>query len=237
MAIARRVVVGRLTRGAMAVCFCCGTTHHYMGTHSVVALLVLVALSGCNTERPGARDSGLAATSPAPDGPRNASAISDQTLLVGLTLRPDGTALLVDLAAKPIPWTRPGVPFDPSRHRPTESVPQAALPLPGGALPTTTTSPTPGGTRPAILAPTAQTRGAPAVFEHWLLVEHGERSVPYVLLLELGAPGEGGGDVLDRWDGSTHVYRAPFFGDGTRLTLVRGESGAARSLAGLVVTP
>lgn len=219
----------------MAIRFCCATTHHYMGKRAVVGLFVLVGLAGCQRERSSAGDPSTAATPPPTDGSAAAAFIAEQTLLVGLTLRSDGTALLVDLAAKPIHWTRPGVPFDEARHRPTEVAPQVALPAPGGSQPTTT--PGPGTTRAPTAAPPGTGPSARFAFEHWLLVEHGERSEPYVLPLELGAPGEGGGDVLDRWDGSTHVLRTPYFGDGTRLTLVRGEAGLAHGVASLVVMP
>jgi hypothetical protein len=44
---------------------------------------------------------------------------------------------------------------------------------------------------------------------------------PLLVPLDLGAPGEAAGDVRDRWEGGTHIVRAPWLGPDTRYALVR----------------
>jgi hypothetical protein len=54
----------------------------------------------------------------------------------------------------------------------------------------------------------------------WLEVRQGN-GAPLAVPLELGARGEGGGDVVDRWEGGTVILRAPYLGAGTRFALVQ----------------
>lgn len=65
----------------------------------------------------------------------------------------------------------------------------------------------------------------------YLLIVHppAPGAQPRAVPLDLGARGEGGGDVVDRWNGSSVLVRAPSWGDGTRFTVLReGPSGTTQ---------
>ena len=71
-------------------------------------------------------------------------------------------------------------------------------------------------------------RGHEAPATSYLLIVHPPEpgALPRAVPLDLGARGEGGGDVVDRWNGSSVLVRAPSWGEGTRFTVLReGPSG------------
>lgn len=55
-------------------------------------------------------------------------------------------------------------------------------------------------------------------------------SPPLLVPLDLGAPGEGRGDVRDRWEGETVILRAPYLGADTRYALVRDTATGPQQL-------
>jgi hypothetical protein len=97
-----------------------------------------------------------------------------ETALLVATLHPDGTAELLDVTVKPVPFRR--------HHLHTDQGLKGAAP-------------------------------------HVLEVER--EGVAFTVPLDLGAPGEGGGDVMDRWADGSVVLRAPYLGQGTQYALVR----------------
>lgn len=152
---------------------------------------------------------------------RPAEAVTDDTALLTLELHPDGSALLTGTSRRPIPFRGRGlIPFDAVLHTPTQASPTA----PRGAV--TGTSPTAPAALP--IGPTASP--PPDVHPQgptdWFLVIQGPgpATTPLVLPLSLGAPGEGGGDVVDRWEGSTLIVRAPSYGTGTRYGLLHHDA-------------
>ena len=70
-----------------------------------------------------------------------------------------------------------------------------------------------------------------------LVVRHASLSTPIAVPLALGHPGEGGGDVSDRWQNMTVIVRGPYFGPGTRYTLVSLTEHGAVTLAEREVAP
>jgi len=169
-------------------------------------------------------------------GPSSAGAAESRdfaaqaTALLSVSLRPDGTAELSEISPRPIPFRRARlVPFDARVH--------------GGAL-TAGAGDAPGNTR-ALVAPVGgkasvsaglpRLPGAPAVGRPSpggaILVEHASQPEPLVVPIDLGAPGEGGGDVVDRWQVGQVILRAPYFGVGTRYTVVRLDDDRPQVLA------
>lgn len=158
-------------------------------------LLLAFAVSGCSNSavsREGTAQQSSALTAP----PRVAGDVAaQQTALLTLELRPDGSVAMTGVATKPIPFRgRRLLPFDRERYQARASRDAQATPEPASYV---------------------------------LLVQPpGPATEPRVVSVELGARGEGGGDVVDRWRGSALLVRAPSFGAGTRYSLLReGLSG------------
>jgi hypothetical protein len=121
--------------------------------------------------------------------------------LVTLELGADGSVTLSGVTRKPIPYRG-------SRLLPVDAV-----------------------SHPAANVQMAR-EPAPARASYVLVVQPpGLSSLPRVVPLELGARGEGGGDVVDRWNGSAVLVRAPSFGGGTRFTVQREGPGGSVQLA------
>ena len=73
---------------------------------------------------------------------------------------------------------------------------------------------------------------APAQTSYLLIVHPPEPgALPRAVPLDLGARGEGGGDVVDRWNGTSVLVRAPSWGDGTRFTVLREGPAGTTQLA------
>ena len=81
---------------------------------------------------------------------------------------------------------------------------------------------------PVGLAPAVQGPGVNALVR----VDHPDLEEPRFVAVDLGRPGEGGGDVLDRWNGGAAILRAPYFGQGTRYSLVGLDQATDAATAG-----
>ncbi|MFH1812495.1 MAG: hypothetical protein ABIJ09_27430 [Pseudomonadota bacterium] len=153
------------------------------------------------------------------------------TALLVVNLSPEGGVTIAEARVRPTPFRlasaasprHPGLTLAagvPSLHGPATTVhPDTGVPPP----PTNSQIPVPPGA--------LQTDACS------LVVEHPQRPQPVVLPLDLGAPGEGGGDVRDRWQDGSVILRAPFFGPGTHYSIVRGEAASTRVLASHKVQP
>lgn len=153
--------------------------------------------------------------------------VATQTLLLTVQLHPDGAAALTPLAVKPIPYRTPGVPFEPQLMTPNHDGFAKAT-----TAPTTPEVPGPGGvddTHTPTNAP--EHRFVPPAASDFLVIRHGSLQAPFVVVLSLGHPGEGGGDVADRWQNGSVILRAPYFGTDTQYELVRAEQNKPMRLA------
>jgi len=150
-----------------------------------------------------------------------------QTLLLTVQLYPDGAATLTPLAVKPIPYRTASVPFEPKLMTPSHE----------GFAKATTTPTTPGEPGTGGVDDTNTPTDAPAhrfvppATSDFLLIRHSSLQAPFVVILTLGHPGEGGGDVADRWQNGSVLLRAPYFGIGTQYELVRVERDKPLRLA------
>ena len=157
--------------------------------------------------------------------PSQVRAVAEGTALLTLLLHADGTAALTGLVKKPIPFRgRQLVAFDAARHEPAA----ASLTAPGSGPPSLLVR----GALPVVRVPQvvvglSSLADGPLQFAHVLVISSPSLKTPLVVPLELGAPGEGGGDVTDRWADETLVIRAPSFGEGTRYSLVRVGADSA----------
>lgn len=166
-----------------------------------LAALMITACAKPPTSEPPApeRPSIPSRTADQPEGPQ-ADIVTAQTALVTVLLHPDGRLEFTGLAVKPIAFRRRNlVPFEPAAHQ---------------VSPSPATAPVSSGT--AIRSRAAASRGPTA-----LVVRARHTEQPWVVSAELGGPGEGGGDVADRWANGTVILRAPYFGEGTQFSLVR----------------
>ena len=161
-------------------------------TATLVGLALLSA--GCAPEGGPPPTAGAPAAAPA--GP-----IATQTALLVVTIPAGGASVTLDeVAVKPIPWRRAGIPFDAARHAP-----------PGSALAAPTL------TRSFVGSAPPQT-GV-------LIAERPGGGAPFVLPLQMSHGGSAG-DVVDPWvDGGGGVWRAPWFGPGTGYRVVRTSPG------------
>ena len=176
-------------------------------------ITLLVALSACsNTAVPSRELSVPAVTLAAPSAPTpgQGGVVAQETALVTVELGADGSVTLSGVTRKPIAYRG-------SRLLPVEH-PFDAVSQPGSNV---RTAGEPAPERPSYV----------------LVVQPpGAASQPRVVPLDLGARGEGGGDVVDRWSGSAVLVRAPSFGGGTRFTLLREGPGGSVQLAERTVT-
>ena len=171
----------------------------------VVGLVVACWMGACS--RPPVDASPQALEAPPPAADPGPAAAAPRTALCVLALQRDGSVTAVELREKAIAFRGP--------------VTRETLPaLRAGA----------------VLEPVAapHVHAGAAAPSHTLRVTHPDH--PTLLLdVDLGAPGEGGGDVADRWDNGSVVVRAPSYGPGTRFVLSRHGSTAAVTQLG--VTP
>lgn len=129
-----------------------------------------------------------------------ADVVAPQTALLTVLLHPDGRLEITGMAVKPVAYRgRHLVPFQPAVHQVTASLP--ASPRSTGTALRNKAVPSPGPTALVVRAP------------------RGDQS--FVVPVELGTPGEGGGDVADRWADSTVILRAPYLGEGTQFSVLR----------------
>ena len=174
---------------------------------------LLVALSACSNSVVQPREPSAPAVTLAVPSPTRVQGdvVAQETALVTLELGADGSVTLSGVTRKPIPYRG-------SRLLPVEH-PFDAVSHPGANL---------------------RTAGEPAPerASYVLVVQPpGLASLPRVVPLDLGARGEGAGDVVDRWNGSAVLVRAPSFGGGTRFTVLREGPGGSVQLAERTVTP
>ncbi len=115
---------------------------------------------------------------------------------------------------------------------------QTGAQLSGGALApplagnTNTVRPT--GTQLSDGAPRPSSDGAPL---GGIIVSHPGLTQPLLVKLQWGSIGEGGGDVIDRWQNGSVIWRAPYFGPATRYTIARLVPEPALRLATAQVAP
>ena len=159
------------------------------------------------------------AIEPAPAATAGGPAVSPQTALITLLLAPDGSLRIDSISARPIPFRGHHlVAFDPARHEPAPAPAIAAPDDPAGG------GVAAGGGRSAA-DPRAATEHPAAAFA--VVVRHSSLRTPLVAPVDLGGPGEGAGDVRDRWQHGGVILRAPCLGPDTEYAVVRpGERGA-----------
>ncbi len=169
----------------------------------LVALAVLAAGVAC------ARPSAEMSPTPAPqqDAPQPRPSVAPQTALMVLELHPDGSVALVDVRVKPVAYRGPV-------RTVAAAAQHAGLPVAPGAL-----TPVPG-TQAAL--PHVHVAGAQHASAWTLRAQHPDHA-PVLVDVDLGAPGEGGGDIVDRWGGGSVVVRAPAWGSGTTFALLQGS--------------
>ncbi len=174
-----------------------------------IALFFLATAIGCSTveEEPAPR--------PAPE---------TRTALLSVGLERNGGVALHTIVVKPIDWNGTTVPYDPSIHEPPSGragwtprvvdAPDLDSPLLGSGGDSTT----------RVVPDTHAHRGA-------LVVAHPSRPSPSVVPLSWGQPGEGHGDVVDRWAEGAAIWRAPWYGEGTEYRVLRIHPGPSTELA------
>lgn len=183
----------------------------------LLALLSFAAATGC-AEPGDPPPERLAATAPNRD--------FTQTALLAVALESSGEVRVQSVVVKAIPWSREGAPYHPDLHAPPSSRvgwrPRTE-PLPSEPFDSPLRSPSDSASNTPV--PDAEGHhGA-------LVVSHPARAEPFVVSLDWGQPGEGGGDVGDRWREGSAVWRAPWFGEGTRYRVVRVHPGPPAQLA------
>jgi len=195
-----------------------------------IGLCVLVA--AC-VRTPDGKDGAATAPGASLDQAAPSIFVSEETALLEVALRPDGTATLRGISPRPIPYRGQRlVPFDPTLYESTAtSTPVAPPTAPGGRTDGTVTPDT------ALPQTPTPTPAHPIDRGGVLVVRHASLKTPLVVPLTLGQPGEGGGDVTDRWQQGTVIVRGPYFGPGTRYTLVRLTEHGPRALAEREVAP
>ncbi len=142
-------------------------------------------------------------------------ALAPQTALLVVSVAPGGALAVDEIVTKPIPWTRPGVPWDPSRHAGSPDVPAAPTP----AL----------GPNPLTGAPSAAATAPPT---SGVLVAADASGDPRLVVPLALSTGGSAGDVVDPYvDGGGLLWRAPWFGAGTTYRVVATAPGPPRLLA------
>lgn len=159
---------------------------------------VLLAGWACTAERKAEAPQGLPQVAPTTvvGAPPSRAAVSPQTALWVLALRPDGTTHLDTVSVKPSPFRGP-VHTQPMQLRADPASPPH---LAGGEH-----------------IPSPHTHGAAFL----LKVTHPDRPMPLYVDLALGEPGQAGGDVMDAWSTGSVVVRAPCFGVGTHYSVLK----------------
>ncbi len=169
----------------------------------LVALAVLAAGLAC------ARPSADVPATPVPqqDAPQAGPSVAPQTALMVLELHPDGSVALVDVRLKPVVYRGPV-------RTVAAAAQHAGLPVAPGAL-----TPVPGS---QAALPHVHVGGAEHAGGWTLRAQHPDHA-PVLVDVDLGTPGEGGGDIVDRWAGGSVVVRAPAWGSGTTFALLQGS--------------
>lgn len=187
------------------------------------AFASVIALGGC--EGTNATPQETPTLPPPPSAP---TTTGYETALLSVSLFADATARIEMVVPKQVAFVEPLVAFDARLHAPqrerlhVDTSPLAAT-GPGALVPGS------GAVGVQNIAPVPQLPPGPSFGA--IVIRHPSQPLPRVARLDWGRPGEGGGDVADRWQSGAVIWRAPYYGPGTHYSIVRTTPGEPEILA------